>query len=223
MKRMHSRNMKSLWFSFTTFSSTKCRGSRFGWSEKSKKQQKAPAWHPLLRPNSVRLCPIPLSHEGSPTRTFQKSAQSHCLPPHLQCLSSENGKLPRAENMYSSAKTRTLFSKSLQSLQQRQVYCTWKLSTSWSKQLALFGNLRKKIQAPSKVCCCITHKSDTSEFKSQSQTPLSLQPRQTGQRAGWDMSRFSLVPISWELPHMKGRNWKSSKPQTPWLPAGSIL
>lgn len=39
MKRMHSRNMKSLWFSFTTFSSTKCRGSRLGWSKKSKRQQ----------------------------------------------------------------------------------------------------------------------------------------------------------------------------------------
>lgn len=31
------------------------------------------------------------------------------------------------------------------------------------------------------------------------------------------------VPISCELPHMKGRNWKSSRPHTPWLPAGSIL
>lgn len=31
------------------------------------------------------------------------------------------------------------------------------------------------------------------------------------------------VPISWELPQMKGRNWKSSRPHTPWLPAGSIL
>lgn len=30
------------------------------------------------------------------------------------------------------------------------------------------------------------------------------------------------VPISWELPQMKGRNWKSSRPHTPWLPAGSI-
>lgn len=28
--------------------------------------------------------------------------------------------------------------------------------------------------------------------------------------------------MSWELPHMKGRNWKSSSPHTPWLPAGSI-
>ena len=31
------------------------------------------------------------------------------------------------------------------------------------------------------------------------------------------------IPISWELPQMKGRNWKSSSPHTPWLPAGSIL
>lgn len=31
------------------------------------------------------------------------------------------------------------------------------------------------------------------------------------------------VPMSCELPHMKGRNWKSSRPHTPWLPAGSIL
>lgn len=31
------------------------------------------------------------------------------------------------------------------------------------------------------------------------------------------------VPISCELPQMKGRNWKSSRPHTPWLPAGSIL
>lgn len=30
------------------------------------------------------------------------------------------------------------------------------------------------------------------------------------------------LPINCELPHMKGRNWKSSRPQTPWLPAGSI-
>ena len=30
------------------------------------------------------------------------------------------------------------------------------------------------------------------------------------------------VPISCELPQMKGRNWKSSRPHTPWLPAGSI-
>lgn len=29
--------------------------------------------------------------------------------------------------------------------------------------------------------------------------------------------------MSWELPQMKGRNWKSSRPHTPWLPAGSIL
>lgn len=33
----------------------------------------------------------------------------------------------------------------------------------------------------------------------------------------------SLVPMSCELPQMKGRNWKSSRPHTPWLPAGSIL
>lgn len=33
----------------------------------------------------------------------------------------------------------------------------------------------------------------------------------------------SSVPISCELPQMKGRNWKSSRPHTPWLPAGSIL
>lgn len=33
----------------------------------------------------------------------------------------------------------------------------------------------------------------------------------------------SLSPTNWELPQMKGRNWKSSSPQTPWLPAGSIL
>lgn len=32
-----------------------------------------------------------------------------------------------------------------------------------------------------------------------------------------------LVPMSCELPQMKGRNWKSSRPHTPWLPAGSIL
>ena len=31
------------------------------------------------------------------------------------------------------------------------------------------------------------------------------------------------IPINWELPQMKGRNWKSSSPHTPWLPAGSIL
>lgn len=29
-------------------------------------------------------------------------------------------------------------------------------------------------------------------------------------------------PINCEAPQMKGINWKSSKPQTPWLPAGSI-
>lgn len=33
----------------------------------------------------------------------------------------------------------------------------------------------------------------------------------------------SIVPMSCELPQMKGRNWKSSRPHTPWLPAGSIL
>ena len=31
------------------------------------------------------------------------------------------------------------------------------------------------------------------------------------------------IPINWELPQMKGTNWKSSSPHTPWLPAGSIL
>lgn len=30
-------------------------------------------------------------------------------------------------------------------------------------------------------------------------------------------------PINWELPQINGTNWKSSSPQTPWLPAGSIL
>ena len=35
--------------------------------------------------------------------------------------------------------------------------------------------------------------------------------------------KFSMIPMSWELPQMNGRNWKSSRPQTPWLPAGSIL
>ena len=34
--------------------------------------------------------------------------------------------------------------------------------------------------------------------------------------------RPTSVPISCELPQMKGRNWKSSRPHTPWLPAGSI-
>ena len=29
-------------------------------------------------------------------------------------------------------------------------------------------------------------------------------------------------PINCELPHKYERNWKSSNPQTPWLPAGSI-
>lgn len=39
----------------------------------------------------------------------------------------------------------------------------------------------------------------------------------------WGSTCPPSVPISCELPHMKGRNWKSSRPHTPWLPAGSIL
>lgn len=45
--------------------------------------------------------------------------------------------------------------------------------------------------------------------------------RATKHARGW--SEGLSVPISCELPHMKGRNWKSSRPHTPWLPAGSIL
>lgn len=70
MKRMHSRNMKSLWFSFTTFSSTKCRGSRFGWSEKSKRQQKVTC---MMSPSKTKLSQA-LSHPS-----FTKRA----LPPEL--------------------------------------------------------------------------------------------------------------------------------------------
>lgn len=44
-------------------------------------------------------------------------------------------------------------------------------------------------------------------------------PGQEGREEGQGTS----VPISCELPQMKGRNWKSSRPHTPWLPAGSIL
>lgn len=41
-------------------------------------------------------------------------------------------------------------------------------------------------------------------------------------RSHTDTDKHTTVPISWELPQMKGRNWKSSSPHTPWLPAGSI-
>lgn len=46
------------------------------------------------------------------------------------------------------------------------------------------------------------------------------------QNAPWGAQGYACpasVPISCELPQIKGRNWKSSRPHTPWLPAGSIL
>lgn len=49
--------------------------------------------------------------------------------------------------------------------------------------------------------------------------------KEKGRSWGFKVERHDhpLVPMSCELPQMKGRNWKSSRPHTPWLPAGSIL
>lgn len=53
-------------------------------------------------------------------------------------------------------------------------------------------------------------------------TPRHSWMRMSAKRAEAKMVVCGSLPMSWELPHMKGRNWKSSSPHTPWLPAGSM-
>lgn len=110
MKRMHSRNMKSLWFSFTTFSSTKCRGSRLGWSRRGKRQQgvscvalpsRAHVPPALVLPPPRGVVPIEIL-------TQHRAAPFHLIPRSSTSAGRAPSKLPRVEKEASGTTARTL-------------------------------------------------------------------------------------------------------------------
>lgn len=166
-------------------------------------------------------CPSP-TNTTLPSELFKR--QHRVAPFYLisHTSASAGTKLPRAEIAFFSTRTKTLLLKSFIAVIAIKTEVLYKEAFHLPTSFIWKAEVKKKNPSP-KLSCCIIHKSDIFEFKSQPQVPSSLKPRQMRQRATWDTKRFLLVPISWELPHMKGRNWKSSKPHTPWLPAGSIL